>query len=574
MLTQLRDKSQSFLIFVLFGMLIVVFIFFFGPQAEGIRPGGPQSNVGGWAVKIGDEEVTQREVEMAVRRQALFESDDLDEGELARLRRLTAEQVAARVALEQRARSMGMAVTDTELSSYIVGEDNPDAPLFRGREGAFEKDRYVSQVSQSLGGTTELYRKTKERELIIKRYMAFLESQVNVSEAEAREAFERSKRTWNLGFVVVDPADHAPEGAEPTAEEGTAYAKAHPDAVKAWFEANKKEYDREKEIRVRRILVRKPKDADEKALAEAKAKLEKLKARVEGGEDFEAVAKEASEGYYKSFGGDMGWQGKENTSPPDYAVYAALEQGQISDVKESPIGFWFVKAEEVKPAVHKKLDEVTDEIGLKLAKEDRRKGAARAVAEDILAQVKAGKTLEQAAPPLAPAPGGEEGEGAEGEGAEGEGESKAPESRVQTTGPFSANRPMAERIPGIGKSEALAARLNDLTEKSPLVDEVLEIEGKFYVVRLVERFEPSDEDFAKEKDNFLQRLRMARVNQLFGGWQQLLFGSVRQRDLLQRFGAGAAIASLTTLPETATINEEAYPPVPAAPAPVMPGLPQ
>lgn len=569
MLTQLRDKSQSFLIFVLFGMLIVVFIFFFGPQAEGIRPGGPQASVGGWAVKIGDEEITQREVEMAVRRQALFESDDLDEGELARLRRLTAEQVAARVALEQRARSMGMAVTDKELSSYIVGEDNPDAPLFRGREGVFDKDRYISQVSQSLGGTTELYRQTKERELIIKRYMAFLESQVKVSEAEAREAFDRSKRTWNLGFVVVDPADHAPEGAEPTAEEGAAYAAAHPDEVKAWFEAHKKEYDREKEVRVRRILVRKPKDADEKALAEAKAKLEKLKTRVEGGEDFEAVAKEASEGYYKSFGGDMGWQGKENTSPPDYAVYAALEQGQVSDVKESPIGFWFVKAEEVKPAVHKKLDEVTGEIGLKLAKEDRRKGAARDVAEGILAQVKAGKTLEQAAPAVAPMPGAEEGEGAEGEG-----ESKAPESPVQTTGPFSANRPMAERIPGIGKSEALAARLNDLTEEAPLVDEVLEIEGKFYIVRLVERFEPSDEDFAKDKDAFLQRLRLGRVNQLFGGWQQLLFGSVRQRDLLQRFGAGAAIASLTTLPDTATINEEAYPPVPAAPAPVMPGLPQ
>ena len=224
MLTQLREKSQSFLIFILFGMLIVVFVFFFGPQSQGIRPGGEQPQVGGWALDVVGEEVSQREVEMAVRRQALFESTDLKADDLKRLRRMTAEQVAARVLLEQRASGAGVAVSDRELSEYILGDDNADGPLFRDREGAFDKRRYAAQIGQALGGTTELYRRAKERELVITRFMSFLESQVKVSEAEARETYDRTKRTWNLEFVALDPADYTPDGPEPTGEEGAAFA--------------------------------------------------------------------------------------------------------------------------------------------------------------------------------------------------------------------------------------------------------------------------------------------------------------------------------------------------------------
>lgn len=595
MLTELREKSQSFGIYILFGILIVVFIFFFGPQSEGLQPGGQQVNLNDWAVEVGDEEISQREVEISVRRQALYDPDfDADEAALAVLRRQSAMQLAEQAVLEQRAREMGLAVSEEALSQYIVSDENPDFPLFADRAGNFDPERYRAQLTQALGATADAYRRSKRRELIVQRYLAFLASQVKVSDAEIRAAFDRNKRTWNLEYLVIDPAEHAADVAEPSPAEGAKYAAEHAEDVERYYAENKSAYDREREVKIRRVLIRKPKEGGEEAIAAAKAKAEELRtAAMAEGADFEKIATESSEGYYKSFGGDMGWQTQENTAEQDYAVYAALEKGQISEVQSSPIGFWFVNAEDVKPAVKKSLDEVRDEIGLILAREQARTGAARRVAAEVIAKVQGGMTLEQAAPrPAVEAPaaveapeGGEDGEEAEGggEGAEGaalaEGgealeEQNADEAApaapvVQTTGPFNADRPQWDRVPGIGRSELLAGKLDDLTAENPLIDQPIEVDGKLYVVRLAERVEPDDAAFAIEKETFARRLRDQRAGRLLGNWQAVLFGPVRQREVFRRFSGGALLELLEKT--TVELNPDIYPAIAAEPAVPAPG---
>ncbi len=608
MLTELREKSQSFGIYILFGILIFVFIFFFGPQSEGCQPGGTTVNLTDWAAEVGGEEITQREVEISVRRQALYDPDfDSDAAALNSLRRASVQQIAEQAVVEQRARQMGITVSDEALSQYILSEDNPDFPLFSDRAGNFDRERYRAQLTQALGATADSYRRAKRRELIAQRYLEFLASQVKVSEAEARAAFDRSRRTWNLEYLVIDPAEHAAGVVEPTPAAGAKYAADNAEAVQAYYDENKAEYDRDKEIKIRRVLIRKPKEGGAEAEAAAKAKADELRAAaMADGADFEAIASASSEGYYKSFGGDMGWQSKANTAEQDYTVYAALEKGQVSEVQTSPIGFWFVKAEDVKPAVKKSLDEVRDEIGLLLARREARTAAARAVAEQVLARVKGGAALADAAPkpaaveaptPEAPeggeapeddeapedgeAPGGDESPadgvdpdagdpGMENDSAVEDPADAAPV--VQTTGPFSADRPQWSRIPGIGESEALAGLLDGLTAEKPLVEQPIEVDGKLFVVRLAERVEPDDETFAKEKDTFLRRLRDQRAARMLGNWQAVLFGPVRQREVFRRFSGGA----LQTLLAKAEVeyNPDAYPPAPAAPAqPAAPGQP-
>jgi hypothetical protein len=144
-----------------------------------------------------------------------------------------------------------------------------------------------------------------------------------------------------------------------------------------------------------------------------------------------------------------------------------------------------------------------------------------------------------------------------------------PVSPVQTTGPFSADRPQWDRIPGIGKSAALAAKLDALTAAAPLIDEPVEVEGKLYIVRLKDRTEPDDAAYGEEKESFARRLRDQRAGQLLGSWQAVLFGPVRQREAFRQFSGGA----LLSLIEAADIklNPDAYPPIAAAPAdPVVP----
>ncbi|MCA9543927.1 MAG: SurA N-terminal domain-containing protein [Myxococcales bacterium] len=578
MLTQLRLKSQNFMIFILFGMLIFVFIFFFGPQSQGFQPGGSQGATTGIAAKVGGVEIPASHVEIAVRRQG-----DVDAEQLPAVRREALEQIVEQELLAQKAQAAGIALSDDELSAYIVSKDNRDFVFFANRDGKFDIARYESYVTQGFGASTAAYRDVKRRELLAERYIGFLEQQVQVSEAEIRAAFERAKRTWKLSYVIFDPQEWKATVPAATAEEGQAWAAAHADEVKAYYDENKKEFDHGKEIRVYRVLVRAAADAAEEQKAAAKKKAEELHAKATApGADFEQIAREGSEGYYAKFGGDMGWQSEDNTSKSDFAVYSQLEKGQVSAVQSTSIGFWFVKAADIKPAVKKSLDEVRDEIGARLATTEKQAAAAKQAGDAALARLKAGESLDQVFPGEAqePAPAQEAPKGEGEDGAEGEPEAvpapaaapKAPALKVQTTPPFSEDRPVFARIPGVGKSEALAAKLPELTAENALVPELMALEdGKLAIVRLEERVEPKDEEFAAERAQFERRLRGMRLVQLFGNWRAAVFGPPTQRALMKRFAGGALLAALQADAGKVKFNESLYPaPAPAAPESAAP----
>lgn len=562
MLTELREKSQSFMIFVLFGMLIFIFIFMFGPQSQGLQAGGTRTVATGDAAKVRGQAVSMREVDMLIRRAA--NSGDLDEDKMAELRRDSALQLVDQVLLEQRARKMGLAISREEVLRYITSDRNPDFRLFTDHKGKFDEQLFSARITQWFGVTTDIYVKTKEREMLIDRYMAFLASQVKVSDAEVRAAFDEEKRTWNLEFIEFKGTDHKP--ATPlTPADGAAYAAANADEVKKYYDANLSQYVRGKEVRVRRILVRVPKDANDDTKKAARSKIDRLlaKAKAEGA-DFAAIASAESEGFFKKNGGDMSWKNSQNTSAEDYAVFEKLSKGEISDVQTSKFGLWFVKADDVKPAIDKKFADVKDEIGLMLAQKAAERDAAKKVAQVALNAAKGGKSLADAyyaavpfkAPAVdAPAPDApEDGEKndapAKPEGDKGPADAvekvAAPErpDPVKVTGAFGARRSTFTRIPGIGDSPVLANALAGLTKDAPLVDALIEVDGRVIVARLKERVEPTDEDFAKEKDALAQRLRGRRAAQLFGNWQAIVFGPVTQREAFRKFAGGALLSSL------------------------------
>jgi len=573
MLTQLRQQSQSFLIYILFGILIVVFIFFFGPQAEGWQPGQAGTNPADWAARAGQQEASGQEVTLWLLRQERYGLLDDDALSNPGVRREAATQVLEQLVLEDRARAAGLRASEEELTEFITSKRNNDLPLFTDRSGTFDYKRFQSGVSQGLGASPMTYRRAKARELVIQRYLDFLGSQVKVSEKSVRSAWDRAKRTWNLEYVQINPADYADQAGEPTPAEGAAFATANADAVSKYYDEHKGEYDRDKEVRVSRVLLRTPKD-DDAAKAEVKKKLEALRTKAMAeGTDFAALVREGSEGAFKDAGGDMGWQVKGNS---DYEFFAALKANEISEIKASPFGLWFVKATGVKPAVNKPLATVRDEIGVILARTGKQKAAARKVAEQMLAQLRTGKAFEDVAPPLpAPAPEPE----AAGEDGEKQATSEAPppEPQIKATGAFNVDRPAWKNIPGIGESETLARKLPSLTKENPLVDEILEIEDALYVVKLRERKEPDPKKFGDEKTVYEKRLARGLNDQLFGSWRDFVFGPTRARSMQLRFGgrSGALLASLPApgATSTARLNDKAFPVAAAAPLKGAPGSP-
>lgn len=168
--------------------------------------------------------------------------------------------------------------------------------------------------------------------------------------------------------------------------------------VRAYYDANSDRYVEQEEVHARHILVRVEKDkyinndalknlapADrEKAEADALAKArEEAMAKIKGiealvrapGADFEAIAKEKSEGPTAPKGGDLGFFSRKRMVKEFSDVAFNLQPGEISQVVETRYGLHLIQVIERKAAVRKTFDEVKD--GILTSMTNRAKGHNR-----------------------------------------------------------------------------------------------------------------------------------------------------------------------------------------------------
>lgn len=95
---------------------------------------------------------------------------------------------------------------------------------------------------------------------------------------------------------------------------------------------------------------------------EAKA----IKAEIDGGADFAAVAKEKSTGPSGPNGGDLGWFGLGMMVKPFEDAVVGLEPGQVSDPVQTQFGWHVIKLNETRMAAAPALDEVRDDLAAEL----------------------------------------------------------------------------------------------------------------------------------------------------------------------------------------------------------------
>ena len=144
-----------------------------------------------------------------------------------------------------------------------------------------------------------------------------------------------NQRRGYLAGVVLDDA---------------AQAAVTDEAVEALFKERYSATEPGKEYNAAHILV-----ATED---EAKA----LKAEVEGGADFTALAKEKSTGPSGPNGGDLGWFGVGMMVKPFEDAVIGMEPGQVSDPVQTQFGWHIIKLNEVRNAEAPKIEDVRDEL--------------------------------------------------------------------------------------------------------------------------------------------------------------------------------------------------------------------
>ena len=143
--------------------------------------------------------------------------------------------------------------------------------------------------------------------------------------------------------------------------------------VRAYYDENPNLFRKPEQVKASHILVQVPEAADEAKQAQALSTIQGLKARIDNGENFAALAQEYSDCPSKTKGGDLGFFSREQMVPPFSDAAFALEPGQTSDVVQTRFGYHLIRATEHQAEEIMAFNDVKEAISSRLRQEQERK---------------------------------------------------------------------------------------------------------------------------------------------------------------------------------------------------------
>lgn len=278
MLTELRQHSKSFLVYLLFGMIIVVFVFTFNTGMGGGDGGCGQAEVPTFS-KVQGDAITQETLVMSMRAlprllakaggEGLIRAAGVDSAALsaADSENLSPAQAEAHLQLIELvyiasaiAEDMGLRITDEELKDAIYGDfykkDEKEAedgiPTNRL---VFDREGFDNYVNYGLHTSEADYQQfTRKALLAVKLYKTLEDSSVeNTMEVELLTRAYETK--VSLQFVEFDPK--AFEGSEePSADEVKAFAASHAEEIGAWYDSHPADFHAEAGVKMSALLVK------------------------------------------------------------------------------------------------------------------------------------------------------------------------------------------------------------------------------------------------------------------------------------------------------------------------------
>ena len=176
----------------IFGVIILAFIFFFGPQTQGYAPGSTF-----WMAKVNGRQIRNTQVDATFERFRRFSNRRrMSDEEFLVLKRQMTINAALVPLLAERAEEAGLAVSDEEVRCYIVnwhrgylvgGEPictrfpeswqtlyrNYDSAFYAESDGSFSTS-YPRDVRSNFAMAVEDYEEHKRQELLVLHYLDLL----------------------------------------------------------------------------------------------------------------------------------------------------------------------------------------------------------------------------------------------------------------------------------------------------------------------------------------------------------------------------------------------------------------
>jgi peptidyl-prolyl cis-trans isomerase D len=531
---QTKSRFGKWFMYIAFGSIIIVFVFFYGYGGKGDR----QKEA---VALVNDQEISRAQYDRNVENLMLLSRNiyqkNLSPEEIKQLRQRALDELVDRTLLLQEAEKRGVAVSPDETKKAIA-----NTSVFQ-REGVFEKKLYLRQLAARRIGPNE-FEKAMRAEMLISKTVGMVQDAVKLSDEELFNLYRLENEKANLRFVKLnaidfeDKATVAPEEVkafyESTKDRYKVPPKAKvrylsfdpksyqekavvpPEKVEEFYRVNIDKFMQGKKVKARHILIEVKKSGGDKAQEEARAKAEEIKKKIDKGDDFSQLAKKFSQDKATaSKGGDLGYFERGQMVKPLEAAAFSLKPGEVSAAVRTPQGFDIIKAEEVLEARTKPLEEVRGKIEEEL-KTEKAAGLVKEEARSAASRIyRSGNLIEYA---------------------------DKNGLKVHETAFFSEGEPV-EGV-GINKGFSDAAFLLEKEEVSPVIG----IGEKYFILQQIERkasYVPALEEVSQKVEKLKKREAAGKIAKEKAG------------KLLEELASGSAMDALAKR-EGLTIEETGF----------------
>lgn len=141
-----------------------------------------------------------------------------------------------------------------------------------------------------------------------------------------------------------------------------------PAKIQAYYEANRTNYLRDEQVKLRMITLNAATPAD---LEMARSLAREIRVKIAAGAAFSEMASIYSQGSQRASGGDWGWASRDTLRAELAEAAFALKPGELSDVIETTGAVFLMLVEERRPGGARPIAEVRDEIEETLLKQER-----------------------------------------------------------------------------------------------------------------------------------------------------------------------------------------------------------
>jgi peptidyl-prolyl cis-trans isomerase D len=400
MLSLMRKHAGTWMIKVILGAIVIVFVFW-GVGSYTSRQSGRVAKVNGTVITLDDYRTSYNNLIEQVRQSF---GNNLNEEliQMLQLRKRALDQLIDKVLMLQAAEKLKLTVSDEELAEFIG-----NIRAFQSA-GVFDRGRYQNMLNRNRL-TPETFEVQQREALIIDKLQKLIADSIKVSDIEARQWYLWNNTEVDLDYLVLEPQrfkdikltdeeirnyfDQNKEAYKTDPSIQVRYLDFKPEDyvakvtitdedIREYYENNSEEFNIPQTVEARHILIKVDQNAKAEEVESARKKAEEIFRLAKEGQDFAELARKYSEGPTKAKGGYLGTFRREEMVKPFSDKVFSMNAGDISEPVRTNFGWHIIKVEKVNPARTLTLEEAKADIQEKL-KAERSKNMAYDEAEAV-----------------------------------------------------------------------------------------------------------------------------------------------------------------------------------------------